>query len=384
VSRSGGDAGGRLVSPRARHGIAAVAVTAPGAATALRIAGALGGGATAYVPARFLPWLRHEAATSCAAGQVSVVPYSVRVASLISDLFAAREALVLVMAAGAAVRMLAPLLLDKRSDPGVVVIDDAGRFAVSLLSGHQGGANKLAEQIARALDATAVVTTASEVAGVPAPDLLGRDLGWKIEPDAELKRVAAALVNGEVVGFVQDAGPRSWIPAGTVPNLIELASVEALAAAGPAAAIVISERLFELPKVLSHRTAIYRPPVLVLGIGCVKGAEQSEIERLIRTTLEGARLSELAVARIATIDRKAGEPGLVAACTRLGWPLQTFSPAELESAGGDWQRSEVVHRAVGSSGVAEPAALLGAGANELLVPKVKTKRVTLAVARVES
>jgi len=358
-------------------------VTAPGAATALRIAGALGG-TTAYVPARFLPSLEQPAATSCRVEHSSTVPYSGSVASLITTLFAASEALVLVMAAGAAVRMLAPVLVDKRSDPGVVVVDDAGRFAISLVSGHEGGANKLAEQIARALDATAVVTTASEVAGVPAADLLGRDFGWKIEPNAELKRVASALVNGQTVGFVQEAGPRTWISAGRVPNLIEFDSIEAMAAARPSAAIVISERLIELPRALAHCTAIYRPPVLVLGIGCVRGAEESEIAELLSTALRTAGLSDLAVAAVATIDRKAREPALVSICARRRWPVLTYTSAELESVGGDWHRSEIVRRAVGSSGVAEPAALLGARASVLLLSKVKTKRVTLAVARLES
>jgi cobalt-precorrin 5A hydrolase len=366
-------------APALRRGIAMIAITAPGAATALRLSRALARVST-YIPNRFLP-AAPERARPAARGDPRVTPYSEPVASLIRELFATSEALILVMAAGAAVRMLAPLLADKFHDPAVVVIDDAGRFAISLVSGHHGGANKLAERVAEALDGVAVVTTASEIAGVPAADLIGRDLGWAIEPGSDLKGVSAALVNGELVGVVQEIGPRSWIPVPRPSNLIEFGTLDELVDARPAAAIIVSDRLVR-PADLT--AAVYRPPVLVLGIGCVRGAKDAEIEALVGATLREAGRSPLSVVGVATIDLKAREPGLVAFCERHCWPMMTFSAAELEETAGDWHRSHVVRRAVGTSGVAEPAALLGARASVLLARKVKTARVTLAIASRET
>jgi cobalt-precorrin 5A hydrolase/precorrin-3B C17-methyltransferase len=117
------------------------------------------------------------------------------------------DRIVLFLATGAAVRLVAPLLDDKHNDPGVVCVDDAGRFAVALAGGHGGGANALAQRVAGSLGATPVVTTASDAVGVPALDSLGADLGFKIEAGSDLAAVGAALVSGEPVRLVSE---RRW------------------------------------------------------------------------------------------------------------------------------------------------------------------------------
>lgn len=367
--------------PTSRSGpgpaVAVVAVSARGAAVAARLAASLPA-AMAYVPARFL---RTAAGANTSFGTLELCGYEGRVAPLLAGLFATRRALVLVMAVGAAVRLVAPLLQSKRSDPAVVVVDDAARFAVSLLSGHLGGANDLAQRVAGLLGATAVVTTASESAGAPAADLIGHEEGWTVEPGSALTRVAAALVNGEVVGFVQDAGSRRWLSGKPRPRVVEFPSLEALAEARPAGAIVVSDRRLDLPAEIRDRAAIYRPPVLYLGVGCSRGASNAEIAALVDATLDQEGLSSLAVAAVATIDRKAAEPGLLEFVRGRGWPLRTFSAAELDQAPGDWARSEVVRRAVGAAGVAEPAALLAAQTATLVSSKTKSRTVTVAIAR---
>lgn len=367
---------------RARPGagtIAAIALTARGSRVAARLATELP--AVAYVPARFLD--QSLVASEAAAPRpdaASLIAYDERAGALTRRLFTVCGGLIPVMAVGAAVRLLAPLLADKRSDPAVVVVDDAGRFAVSLVSGHVGGANRLAERVASILGATAVITTASESAGVPSPDLLGSELGWRIEPSSALKAVAAALVNGESVAAYQDCGERSWLE-GRPEHLRLFDSLEALASSQPSAAIIVSDRVIEIPATLRGRCAIYRPPALVLGIGCSRGASEQEITELVETTLATHGLSPLAVAAVASLDRKADEPGLRALVQRWRWPLVTFSAAELAAVAGEWSTSEIVRRAVGVGGVAEPAALRGAGVERLLVRKVKTAHVTLAIAR---
>ena len=368
---------------RTRAGaLATFAVTVRGSRLAVRLAGELP--AIAYVPGRFLEQCRSGGdgrdPDACA---TSLIGYNEPASTVIRRLFTVYGGLVLVMAAGAAVRLLAPVLVDKRSDPAVVVVDDAGRFAVSLISGHLGGANRLAERVASILSATAVITTASEAAGVPSPDLLGGELGWRIEPGSSLTAVAAALVNGEPVAVYQDRGDRTWLH-GVPDHLTVCDSIEELHSAPASAAIIVSDRVIDIPERLQARCAVYRPPTLVLGIGCSRGAGEREIAALVDSTLAAHRLSPLAVVAVASLDRKEHEPGLRALVQGRRWRLVTFSAAELAEVGGEWSRSEVVRRAVGVGAVAEPAAMRCANAGQLVVRKVKSAHVTLAVARSES
>ena len=147
------------------------------------------------------------------------------------------ESIVLFLAVGAAVRLVAPLLGDKGSDPGVVCVDDAGRFAVALLGGHGGGANALAGRVAGALGAVPVVTTASDAVGSPALDSLGAGLGFRIEDDSDLAAVGAALVSGERVNLVSDV---RW-PLGPLPQNVQSAKVL------EPPAILVSDRLVNVP-----------------------------------------------------------------------------------------------------------------------------------------
>jgi cobalt-precorrin 5A hydrolase len=129
----------------------------------------------------------------------------------IGPLFADFDQLVFFVSLGAVVRLMAPHLKSKDEDPGVLVVDDAGQFVIPVLSGHVGGANAMAEQIAALLGATAVLTTASDVGKTIAVDILGRELGWKVEcPKLNITRVSAAVVNEEPVAVVQEAGSPHW------------------------------------------------------------------------------------------------------------------------------------------------------------------------------
>ena len=129
----------------------------------------------------------------------------------IGQLFADFDQLVFFVSLGAVVRLIAPHLKTKDEDPGVLVVDDAGQFVIPVLSGHVGGANACAMQMAALLGATAVLTTASDVGKTIAVDILGRELGWKLEcPKINITRVSAAVVNEEQVAVVQEAGSPHW------------------------------------------------------------------------------------------------------------------------------------------------------------------------------
>ena len=288
--------------------------------------------------------------------------------------------LVLIMPLGAAVRLLAPFLKDKQTDPAVVVLDEVGAQAIAMLSGHVGGANALARQVAAAVGARPIITTAADLLGLPALDLLGQKWGWVIEEPTGLTPASAAIVNGEPVGVYQDAGEDDWwreAPA----NVLRSSSLDDLTAATVVARIVISDRILPLADA-DGALVVFRPKTLVVGIGCVRGTTVDELDALVQTTLADHSLAIGSVRALATIDLKRDEAGLSALAARHGWPMQYFPAEELAAVDAPSGPSAEVLRAVGAPGVCEPAALRAADVATLVVPKVKTPRATVAVARV--
>ena len=274
------------------------------------------------------------------------------------------DAVVLFLATGAAVRLVAPLLRDKRTDPGVVAVDDAGLFAVALCGGHEGGANGLAARVAGSLGATPVVTTASDALGLAALDSLGRDLGLRLEEGSDGAAVGAALVSGKRVGLVSD---RRW-PLGPLPGNVFRADEP------EPPLIFVSDRTVEVPR----PAVVYRPPSLVAGVGCSRGASAGEILGRFRASLAEAGLSEGSVAALASIEAKRDEAGLLEAAESLRIPVRFYS-AESLSAVETPNPSSVVREAVGTPSVSE-AAVLVSGA-ELVLPKRKSALATVALGR---
>ncbi len=354
--------------------LAIVALTRQGARLGARLLAGLEG-SRLYVAERFAP----EAGAGA-------VPFGEPAAALLARLFPACRGLVLLFSLGAAVRLLAPLVRDKRTDPAVVVVDDAGRFAIAALSGHLGGANDLARRVAEILGAQPVITTASDVQGTLAVDLLGRQWGWRLEGEEAVTRASAAVVNGDPVGIFQDAGETGWWPAGRpLPAHITVYdTLAALVAARPAAALVITDRLVEDELApLAGRCVVYRPRSLVVGVGCRRGTPAEEIVDAVREVLRLHGLSPLSLERLASVEAKRGEAGLVEAARRLGCPLRFYAAADLDAAARDAGRpsSQAALRHVGTRGVCEPAALLAAEGGPLIVPKQRRGKVTVAVAR---
>ena len=243
--------------------IAVVSITRHGIALAGHVVAALPG-ARLFAPEKFATEAEAAApgASTCYAGKT---------ADQIPILFSNFDGIVAIVSLGAMVRLVAPHLGKKESDPGVVVIDEAGRFVIPMLSGHLGGANALAGTLAAALDATAVLTTASDTRQTLAVDLLGRELGWAFDASHdEIVRASAAMVNDEPVAFVQEAGSPDWWRghangrSGPLPaNLHPFTRLEDVDIARFGAVLWISHR--SLPPELANRLAgkcvIYRPPV---------------------------------------------------------------------------------------------------------------------------
>ncbi|MEU4468778.1 precorrin-3B C(17)-methyltransferase [Streptomyces sp. NPDC024017] len=270
--------------------------------------------------------------------------YEGPVGDAVRTAFAQCEQLVCFLATGAVVRLVAPLLSGKTEDPGVVCVDEGGRFAVSLLGGHGGGANDLAREVGDLLGAEPVVTTATDAVDLPGLDTLG------LPVEGDVAGVSRALLDGEAVALRAEV---AW-PLPPLPSADEGAYT-----------IRLTDRLVEA----AGREVVLRPPTLVVGVGASKGAPVEEVLGLVEDALREAGLSVASVAELATVDAKAGEPGIVEAARRLGVPLVTYSAGEL--AGVDVPNpSDAPLAAVGTPSVAEAAALVGGG--ELLVPKRKS------------
>lgn len=312
-------------------------------------------------------------------GEIVSSPASAR--QTLQDLFSDGRPLVCIMALGIVVRILGPLARNKHLDPPVVVVDEAGQFAISMLGGHGSGANALAREVAQALGAVPVITTASDALGLPAVDLIGRVWGWKLEGEENLTKVAAAAVRGEPIGVYQDAGRRDWCESftGWPETWVHIPSWPP---AQPfAALLVITDRCVGL--VEGPSTVVYRPPTLVLGVGCRRGVPCAEIEALFQLVCRRSGLSPLSLGEVATISLKADEPGLRQFATQHGVALRCFRPDELAQVPRIPTPSERVRAKIGVAGVAEPAAMLAANTTCLLVPKFRGERVTLALARRE-
>lgn len=354
------------------HRIAIVAITRGGARLGARLQDALPG-AQLHVMERY----------AADAGGVAI-PFADPVRVAVARLFKSVDGLILLVSLGAVVRLLVPLLKDKKEDPGVVVMDEAGRFAIAVLSGHLGGANDLARQAAAAVDGQAVITTASDTMGTLAVDLLGREFGWTIENERFITEASAAVVNEDPVGVFQEAGETGWWPADRpLPrNIVLHHSLEALAAASRAgevrAALVITDRLLQGDWL--ERAVVYRPRTLAVGIGCNRGTPAEELADAVARTLAGHGLSCHSVLGLASVEAKRDEEGLAAYAARAGLGL-TFYPAQVLHAVEVPNPSAAPLQYVGTKGVAEPAALLLAGADRLLVEKRKLGNVTVAVAR---
>jgi len=296
-----------------------------------------------------------------------------RAADRLPRLFGEGVPLVLFMAAGAAVRMLAPVLRDKTVEPPVVVVDDAGHFVVSLLGGRAAGANRLAEWVAAVLGAQAVVTTAAERLGIPALDEAIAARGWRLAQGSRMAPVEAAVIEGESIGLY---GPGIRPPAGF--NFKRVRSLRGLAAVRSGIAVT-DEEVADLPP----GWTLLRPRRLRLGLGCSTGATGAEAIDAVLEGLAAAGVAAEGVGQVATIDRRRNHPATVAVVDRLSTELVTFPAERLREVEVPHGSSAVLH-AVGTPSVAEAAAISAAGSGRLVLPKLVYGQVTVAIAEARS
>jgi len=358
-----------------REKIAIVAITKHGSALAEKINGKLED-SELFISAKF----KREIP-----GNVTF--FETPIKDLTSKIFNAFDALVYIVSLGAVVRTIAPYLKDKHTDPAIIVVDDKANFAISVLSGHVGGANELTEEICKLTGAKPVITTASDVGKTIPVDILGREFGWTTELGENITKVSASVVNEEAVGIYQDSGEKNWWKR-DVPlpkNFKIFDNLDDLAASECKAALLITDRVLGEPyRELLKKSVIYRPKSLSVGMGCDKGTTQEQLDQLLQETFQKNNLSVKSVKCVSTVDLKNREAGLLAFCERHGWELICYTREELVQLKDILPNpSEMVMKYLKIPGVSEPAAMLTAKTDKLVVEKTKAPMSTLAVARVD-
>ncbi len=279
----------------------------------------------------------------------------------VEERFEKYEALVFIGAVGIAVRAVAPHVRAKTRDPAVVVIDETGTFSIPILSGHLGGANALATELARELGALPVVTTATDRHGLFAVDDWARRQGLRVVNPHRIKWVSARILAGET---------------------LRLKSLYPISGSPPAQVLPADE---EYDILVSHRsrgrTEALRlvPPCVTAGIGCRRGTPEAAVTAAVDEALRKSGCHPAALAGAASIDLKSDEPGLLAFCEKRGLKLRTFTAEELAAVPGNFSSSAFVRSTTGVDNVCERAAVLACG-GRLISRKEVMNGVTVALA----
>lgn len=303
----------------------------------------LGETCSGYVLERFLNPCHEEA---------GLAPLTESLGAWTGKQFESRDGIIFVGAAGIAVRAIAPFLKDKMTDPAVVVVDERGRFAISLLSGHVGGANELTGLVAEILGAVPVITTATDVNGRFAVDVFARERGLFISDREVAKEISADVLDGAPVGFFSDVPVEGTLPYGFTQKEVCRRAVW-----------ITWKRQVEdtsfMNMFLAEGTRVLRlvPKVLSVGIGCRKGIAAETVEKAVLQVFEEYQLDVHAVAGVASVDLKKEEPGILAFCGKWNVSFATCDAVELEQVPGEFSESEFVRETTGTGSVCERAAV---------------------------
>lgn len=311
----------------------------------------------------------------------------------IESIFNNYSAIVLIMPVGIGVRLLAPLIISKHSDPAVVCIDDGGNFAISLLSGHLGGADELTLKISRLIKSQPIITSSSTVLNKLSIDLIGNKYSWKIDSvPKSVTAVSAEVINDGVIGVFQDAGDVNWLETLPKSQYQIFKDLNGLAASEVNAAIIVTDKIIdeELQNKLTSEMeyVLFRPPVLHLGIGCRKDTDRDQLLQFTLKILKDHGLSRYCVGSVSTIELKKEDPSINYVAASLGVQLTIHSSAAIEdlfdreaTLDVKFSRSVNPKRLIGVWGVAEPTAILSSARQELIVGKHKSVDSTIAIAR---
>ena len=310
--------------------------------------------------------------------------------------FGRYDSLVCIMATGIVVRILAPLIVHKTSDPAVVVLDQKGKYAISLLSGHLGGANDLAREMAVISGGEAVITTATDVAGELSFDTFAKKHDMAIENIGQLKHISGALLSGKKVNVFTDKNAAELYPElakeqkrGMIAILPLSEFFKTYAIESNIPAVVIDERLFVSSSTVPQAAPVLylRPRTICAGIGCKRNMEQKPIEEALLQTLKEEGIHPLSLKCIATIPLKSDEPGIIGTAANLNVPLQIIPTEEIENLDISQlgiQTSEFVASQTGVLSVSTACSYLASSKGTILRDKAKYKGITIALSKENS
>ena len=282
-----------------------------------------------------------------------------------------KNALIFIGACGIAVRAIAPNIVSKLEDSPVIVMDEMGHYVIPVLSGHFGGANALAVLIAEKSGAPPVITTATDVNHKFAVDVFAKANDLFIENKEGIAKVSSKVLRGEMIKIAIEEG--HWAEKNKVPKAISLVTYPPEEVVD---VVITSEnKVFDAALTL-------RPKEYVIGAGCRKGKNYSELEQFITETLAKAGITVHQVYALASIDVKAKEAAMIQWSQVHKAPFITYSKEQLEEVEGDFMESEFVKKTVGVGNVCERAALKAAGLNgKLIFEKYAEDGMTLAIAK---
>ena len=303
--------------------------------------------------------------------------YSEATTNKIIELFKNSNALICLFSLGAVIRLIAPHLKDKKTDPAVIVIDDKTNFVISVLSGHIGGANELTQQIAEKLNALPVITTAADVNKTIAVDLVGKEFGWKIDDETTVTKISAHMVNEEPIGVYQQTGNKEWYK--QLPKNVKIYdSLDGLKKSNSKAHLIISDKIIE--EDLSQESVIYRPESLVIGIGLHWDTTKDTIKEGIEFCLDKFNLSSKSIAKLVSIKKPEDVKGLIELGKEMKIPVEYVDREELAEIITP-NPSNTVKAFEGTASVSEAAAIK-VSKGELIVEKQKfPPNLTVAIAR---
>ena len=307
----------------------------------------------------------------------SITWYSEPTSDKIIELFKNSNALICLFSLGAVIRLIAPYLKDKKTDPAVIVIDDKTNFVISVLSGHIGGANELTQEISEKLNALPVITTAADVNKTIAVDLVGREFGWKIDDETTVTKISAHMVNAEPIGVFQQTGNKKWYK--ELPkNVTIYNSLEELKKSNSKAYLIISDTIID--NELAQESVIYRPQSLVIGIGLHWDTTKDTIKDGIEHCLKKFNLSSKCIAKLVSIKKPEDVQGLIDLGKEMQIPVEYVNREELAEIITP-NPSSTVKAFEGTASVSEAAAIKISN-GELIVEKQKfPPNLTVAIAR---
>ena len=299
----------------------------------------------------------------------------------IVDLFKSNNALICLFSLGAVIRLIAPHIKDKKTDPAVIVIDDKAQFVISVLSGHLGGANELSNDIAQKINAVPVITTAADVNKTIAVDLVGKEFGWRIDDDDTVTKVSAFMVNKEKIGVFQNVGNRDWWKKEFPRNVFKYDSFDELKNSQSKGFLIISDQVFD-DKILEN-TVVYRPQTLVVGVGLHWDTSKETIKSGLETSLQKFNLSYKSIARFVSINKEKDIVGLIELGKEMNIPVEYIDREELSTIDTP-NPSKTVQTFEGTPSVSEAAAIKSSQ-GELVVEKQKfPPNLTIAIARIQN